>query len=61
MRMVVWRDTRSGSRLFWVWGAYGLAMMGLWQAVRAAGLPDVVSWAFAGALAWCLLAWTLGW
>jgi hypothetical protein len=59
MRMVVWREAPCGSKLFWAWGAYGLAMMGLWQMVRAAGLPDVISWALAGALAWCLLGWTL--
>ncbi len=59
MRVVIGRPVPcSARRFFWLWGAYGMAMMGLWQAVRAASLPDVVSWALAGALAFGLLAWT---
>lgn len=58
MRGVIRREDQCNAKLFWLWGAYGLAMMGLWQAVRAAGLPDVLSWALAGAFAYCLLAWT---
>jgi hypothetical protein len=58
MRSAVQRETPCSAKLFWIWGAYGLAMMGLWQAVRAAGLPDALSWALAGALAYCPFAWT---
>lgn len=58
MRMVLRREAACEAKLFWLWGAYGLAMMGLWQTVRAAGLPDAVSWALAGAIAYALLAWT---
>jgi hypothetical protein len=58
MRTMVRRTAPCDAKLFWLWGAYGLAMMGLWQAVRAAGLPDAVSWALAGVIACCLLAWT---
>lgn len=54
--MVIWRGSRCTAKLFWVWGAYGLAMMVLWQAFRGAGLPDVVSWAVAGVLGLGLLA-----
>jgi hypothetical protein len=58
MQGTIWQEGPCAGKLFFVWGVYGWAMTLLWEAVRAEGLPELVSWAIAGVLALGLLLWT---
>jgi hypothetical protein len=40
------------------WGLYGYAVLHLWQFVRSAGLPEVLSWIGAGLMSLVVLSWT---
>ena len=52
-------ESACAGRLFWIWGAYALGMLWLWNGLTAVGLPPSLIWLVAAAIGGCLLACTL--